>query len=97
MLRVGDTLVPLILRSDRTQLTNFAGEKKVWPVYVTFGNVSLKLCQMPTTHSVVMVALLPIPIKYCNFPQMWLDEQQQTNRVLLYNVLQCILEPLRFE
>jgi len=27
-LRLGDTLVPLIFRSDRTHLSNIAGEKK---------------------------------------------------------------------
>jgi len=79
MLRVGDTLVPLILMSDRTHLSNFAGDKKEWPVYMTIGNLSSKLRQMPSMHSVVMVALLPIPIKNYNIPPKWLDEQRHTN------------------
>jgi len=79
MLRVGDTLVPLIFMSDRTHLSNFAGDKKEWTVYMTIGNLSSKLRQIPSTQSVVMVALLPIPIKNYNIPQEWLDEQRHTN------------------
>jgi hypothetical protein len=79
MLRVGDTLVPLIFMSDRTHLSNFAGDKKEWPVYMPIGNLSSKIRQMPSTHSVVMVALLLIPIKNRNIPQKLLDKQRQTN------------------
>jgi len=78
-LRVGDIPVPLIFMSDGTHLLNFAGDKKEWPVYMTIGNLSSKIRQMPSTHSVVMVAFLPIPIKNRNIPQMRLDEQRQTN------------------
>jgi hypothetical protein len=61
--------------SDGTHLSNFAGIKKEWPVYMTIGNLLSKMPQTPSTHSVVMVALLPIPIKNRNIPQKWLDEQ----------------------
>jgi hypothetical protein len=30
-LRLGDTLVPLIVMSDGTHLPNFAGDTKEWP------------------------------------------------------------------
>jgi hypothetical protein len=45
-------------------------------------------------HSVVMVALLPIPIKNHKIPQMWLDEQPETNLEVLNEVLQRVLQPL---
>jgi len=96
-LRVGDTLVPLILMSDGTHLSNFAGDKKEWPVYMTIGNLSSKLGQLPSTHCVVMVALLPIPIKNRNIPQKRLDEQRHTNRDLLNELLQRVLQPLIFK
>jgi len=97
MVRVGDTLVPLIFMSNRTHLSNFAGDKKEWPVYMTFGNLSSKIRQMPTTHSVVMVALLPIAIKNRNNPQMQLHEQRQTNREVLNYILRWVLQPLTFQ
>jgi len=36
----GDTVVPMIFLSDATHLTNFSGDKKAWPVYMTIGNLS---------------------------------------------------------
>jgi hypothetical protein len=35
--------------------------------------------QMPSTHCVVIVALLSISIKNCNITQKWLDEQRENN------------------
>jgi hypothetical protein len=46
---------------------------------MTIGNLSSRIRQMPSTHSIVMVALLPIRIQNRYIPQMLLDEQQQTN------------------
>jgi len=69
--------------SDGTHLLNFAGHKKEWPVYMTIGNLSSKIRQLPSAHTVVMVALLPIPIKNRNILQTRLDEQRQTNREVL--------------
>jgi len=96
-LRTGDTLVPWIFMSDGTHLSNFAGDKKEWPVYMTIGNLSSKICQMPSTHSVIMVTLLPIPIKNHNIPQKRLDEQRQTNWDVPNEVLRQVLQPLTFK
>jgi hypothetical protein len=73
--------------SDGTLLSNIAGDHNEWPVYMTFDILSSTICQMPSTHSVVMVALLPIPIKNRNIPQKGLDELRQTNREVLNEVL----------
>jgi hypothetical protein len=83
--------------SDRTHLSNFAGDKKEWPVYMTIGNLSSKIHQMPSAHTVVMVALLLIPIKNRNIPQKRLDEQRQTNREVLNEVHRLVLQPLTFK
>ena len=95
-LRLGDTLVPLIFMSDGTHLSNYAGNKKEWPVYMTIGNLSSKIGQMPSTQTVVMVALLPIPINNRNIPQKQLDEQRQTKREVLNEVLRRVLQPRTF-
>jgi len=68
-LRVGDTLVPLIVMSDGTNLSNFACHNSEWPVYMTIGNQVSKIRQMPSMHSVAMVAVVPILIKTCNILQ----------------------------
>jgi len=83
--------------SNRTHLSNFAGDKKEWPVYMTIGNLSSKICQMPSTPSVGMVTLLQILIKNRNIPQKRLDEQRQTNWKVLNEVLRWVLHPLTFK
>jgi len=72
-------VVSSIFMCDGTHLSNFAGEKNEWLVYMTIGNLSSKILKMPSTHSVVMVALLPLPIKNRNTAHKWQDKQQQTN------------------
>jgi len=96
-LTVGDTQVPLSYMSDEPHLSNFAGNKKEWPVYMTIGKLSSKIRQMPSMDSVVMVALLPIPIKYRPIPQKWLDEQRETNREVMNMVLRLVLMPPTFK
>jgi hypothetical protein len=80
--------------SDGTHRSNFAGDKKEWPVYMTIGNLSWKIQQTPSTQSVVMGALLLIPIKNRNIPQKRQDEQRQTNREVLNEVLRRLHQPL---
>ena len=93
-LGVGDTLVPLIFMSDGTYVSNFAGYKKEWPVYMTIDNLSSTIRRRRSTHSVVMVALLPVQIKTRNIPVTRLDEQWQTNQEVLNEVLGQVLQPL---
>jgi hypothetical protein len=73
----------MFMMSDGTHLSNFAGDKKEAPLYMTIGNLSSKIRQTPSTHSVIIVALQPIPIKNRNIPQTRLNEQHQTNREVL--------------
>jgi len=90
MFRVGNTLSLLILMSNKMHLSNFGADKKDWPVYMTFGNLSSKIHQMPLTHSIVMVALLAIWIKDRNIAQKRLEYQWQTKREEPNEVLQRI-------
>jgi hypothetical protein len=83
--------------SDGMHPSNFTGDKKEWPAYMTIDNLSWKLYQMQSTHRVIMVALLPIPIKNRNISQMRLDEQRHTNREVLNKVLRQVLQHPTFQ
>jgi len=96
-LRAKDTLVPLIFMSDGTHLLNFVGDKTEWPVYMTIGNLSSKIRKMPSMHSIIEVALPPIPIGNRNIPEKWVDEQRQTNWEVLNEVPGQVLQPFPFE
>jgi len=60
-------------------------------------NLSSKIRHMASTHSVVMVAVLPIPINNRNTLQKMLDEQWQTNREVLKEVLWRLVQPHIFQ
>jgi len=94
---VGDTLVRLIFMSDGTHLSNFAGDKNEWPIYMSIGNRSSKIRLTPSTHSVIMFTLLPIPLKNRNILPKRRDEQRQTNREVMNEVLWQVLQPLTIE
>jgi len=79
MLTLGYTQVPLIFISDRTHLPNFAGDKKVSPVCMSFGIESSRMSKMSSRNRVLLVTLLPIPIKNHDIPQEWLHEHRLTN------------------
>jgi len=84
----------MIILSDRTHLSNCADDKKEWPVWMTIPNLLQRISQMPSTHSIVVVALLPIPIKDRNIPPNRQDEQQQTNREVPNKVLWLEIQPV---
>jgi hypothetical protein len=52
---------------------------------------------MPSTQRVIMVALLMIPPRNRNIPQMRLDEQRHTNWEVLNKVLRSFLQPRTFK
>jgi hypothetical protein len=80
-------LVPMIFSSNRKHLLNVAGNKRECAINMKIGYLSSKICQMPSTRRVAMIPLLPIPMKNCNIPQTWLDEQQHTRREVLNKAL----------
>jgi hypothetical protein len=90
-------MISLIFMSDGTHLSNFAADTKHSAVYMAIGNLSSKLCQMLSTHRVVIVTLLQISIKNFNIPQKRLDEEQVTKGEVLNKVLWRVIQPLTFE
>jgi len=71
--RLGDPLDPVIFMSNGTHLSNFAVGKKEYPLYMTIGHQLSKIRHMPSTHTVVMVALQQIEMTNCNIPHQGQD------------------------
>ncbi|KAG9087059.1 hypothetical protein FRC07_012922, partial [Ceratobasidium sp. 392] len=86
----GSTVVPLILSSDSTQLTNFSGGKSAWPVYITLGNIPKSVRAQINSYSSLLLAYLPVPQLKC-FPSK--DRGDQKARIF-HESMQLILKPL---
>jgi hypothetical protein len=80
--------------SDATHLTNFAGVKKAWPVYMTIGNLPSAVRMQPAMQAVVLVALLPVPNKLRDVAAPQRADQRAQNRHVTQYVLRHLLAPL---
>ena len=80
--------------SDQTHLTNFSGDKKAWPVYITLGNLLSGRRNSPTSMAVLLLALLPIPPKLSKSSKAD-QHQRQINADTLRDVFELIFAPLQ--
>jgi len=58
------TVVPIIGLLDLTELSNFSGDKKAWPVYVMIGNILPRTRYSGVRMSILLLALLQLPPKF---------------------------------
>ena len=90
-------IVPLFGSSDQTPLTNYSGDKKEWPVYLSLGNIDLTIRSNPSNLASILVTLLPVPPKYHfkgHGKTTAVKEQQVHNREVLRKVFKIIFRPL---
>ncbi|KAJ8456588.1 hypothetical protein ONZ51_g12036 [Trametes cubensis] len=57
-IRPGATVIPVIIASDKTQLTLF-GSKTAYPVYLTIGNLPKDIRRKPSRRGQILLAYLP--------------------------------------
>ncbi|KAG2139896.1 hypothetical protein BD769DRAFT_1626325 [Suillus cothurnatus] len=56
----GATVAPVIIAMDKTQLTQFSGNKTAYPVYMTLGNIPHSICCKSSQHACVLITYLSI-------------------------------------
>ncbi|KAF8416904.1 hypothetical protein BGX38DRAFT_1070840, partial [Terfezia claveryi] len=94
-LPAGCTLVPVIRTSDQTFLTNFSGDKKLWPLFMSIGNIPSHIRNKPTAQAWVLIGLLPIGSKRTEGIKGFSTKQQEYDALRVqHTILEGILKPL---
>ncbi|KAI0683707.1 hypothetical protein BC835DRAFT_1469393 [Cytidiella melzeri] len=90
LLPEGATLVPVILASDKRQLSNFSGDKSAWPVYLSIGNISKAVQRSPSSHATVLIGYLPVSKMEC------FSKAKRSSSVyqLFHDCMRSLLAPL---
>jgi hypothetical protein len=86
----GSTVAPVILASDKTQLTNFSRDKQAWPVYLTIGNISKATRRKPSAHATVLLGYIPVSKFEC------FAEECRSHKLhqFFHDCMKTLLEPL---
>lgn len=84
------TIVPIIISSDKTQLTTFRN-KSAYPVYMTIGNLPKHVRRKPSRQGQILLAYLPTSrLKHIKSHA----ARRRTTANLFHACLRFILEPL---
>ncbi|KAG8728883.1 hypothetical protein FRC10_004490 [Ceratobasidium sp. 414] len=86
------TIEPLIVASDKTSLSAIGGDQKAYPVYLTIGNISKRICRKSKTRSQILIGYLPVE-DLKDIEDDKVDEQLKGK--LIHCLMEIILEPLK--
>ena len=89
---VGAAVAPVIIATDKTQLTQFSGNKSAYPIYMTLGNLPRALRRKPSEHACILIGYLSCD----KIDSEGLSEHKQRALVqqLFHLSVHTILEPL---
>ena len=87
------TLAPIIIATDKTQLTNFSGGKSAYPIYLTIGNLPKHIRRKPSQNACILLGYLSVAkMKRSNITE--LQHRSKVQRIF-HESMRVILEPLK--
>ncbi|KAH7903141.1 hypothetical protein BJ138DRAFT_968054, partial [Hygrophoropsis aurantiaca] len=92
-LPIGSSIAPVIISTDKTQLTQFSGSKSAYPVYLTLGNIPRAIRRKPSQHACILIGYLSVDKIISNK----LSKKEKSIRMqrLFHDSMRLILEPLK--
>ncbi|KAK6980874.1 hypothetical protein R3P38DRAFT_3465763, partial [Favolaschia claudopus] len=89
-LPASSTICPIIIASDKTQLTRFSGDQQAWPVYLTIGNIDKETRRSASSYATILLGYIPVS-KFAI-----VDEKKRSSitHQFFHNCMRAILEPL---
>ncbi|KAF8517451.1 hypothetical protein JB92DRAFT_3113473 [Gautieria morchelliformis] len=86
----GATIAPVILASDKTQLSRFSGDKEAWPVYISVCNIAKSVHRQTSKRAMILLGYIPVTKLEC------LSEATRKDRAyrLFHYCMSYILKPL---
>jgi len=83
-------VAPVILASDKTNLSQFGGNKQAWPVYLTIGNISKSIQCQPSSCGSILIWYLPVTKLTCFSKGARANAQYR----LFHQAMRTLLQPL---
>ena len=91
-LPAGAAASPVILATDKTQLTQFSGNKSAYPVYLTLGNIPGAIRRRPSEHACILLGYLPVS-KVSRVGLTKCEHKARTQRIF-HAAMRLIVSPL---
>ncbi|KAG8733377.1 hypothetical protein FRC10_000258 [Ceratobasidium sp. 414] len=86
------TIAPLIVASDKTSVSTISGDQKVYPVYLTIGNISKRIRRKSKNRAQILIGYLPVE----DFKDVENDkERERLKGELVHRSMEILLEPLK--
>ncbi|KAF8750029.1 Zn-finger protein [Rhizoctonia solani] len=87
----GATICPVILASNKTQLTTLSGGCQAWPVYLMIGNISKRICRRPGEGASLLVGYIPADsLETCYSKE---DKRREARWKLFHKAMELIVWP----
>ncbi|KAI0072630.1 hypothetical protein K474DRAFT_1604790 [Panus rudis PR-1116 ss-1] len=87
----GATIAPVILASDKTQLSQFRGDQTAWPVYLSIANIAKATCRKVSERAMILLGYIPVSKLECFKPG---PGRSLAGYRLFHHCMRSILEPL---
>ncbi|KAF8596456.1 hypothetical protein BDV93DRAFT_454795, partial [Ceratobasidium sp. AG-I] len=85
------TIMPVIIASNKTQMTKLGGNQAAYPVYLTIGNISKSVWRRASSYTTSIVSYLPID-EFTDMPGK--AKGKCLKGELIHWAMQSIMEPL---